>query len=229
MSGPAPVTVRLADPQVLGDLSTYLGRAARLDAGGVTRLVAHSDRLAVYVCALHGGAGPTVLGLRVVPLAGPCEVDLTLPLAEVAAALGPAPAAPAAAPPAAAGQVALVLPGASAVGAPWAGLTPPRQGWVAQGHLGVAAIRDTARAGVDAVVSGAPPGAGAAAVAALRARVWAGPLAPGAESAPAGVALAAEGLGFLAGQEPAALFRCGAWWRLTTGRGHVLARSGLLG
>jgi hypothetical protein len=64
-------------------------------------------------------------------------------------------------------------------------------------------------------------------VTALRARVWGRPLVdddPATAGLPAGVAYAAAALGFLDGDEPAAVFRCGPWWRMTTGRGHVLAR-----
>jgi len=39
----------------------------------------------------------------------------------------------------------------------------------------------------------------------------------------------AEALGFLLDGDPAALYRAGSWVRVTTGRGHVLARpAGLL-
>ncbi len=108
--------------------------------------------------------------------------------------------------------------------AAWAGVAPPRSGWDADGLLDASDLREAAERGVREVADGVPPGAGAQAVAQLRARVWGRPLGAQLPDVPAGVAFAAEALGFLADDDPVALYRRPPWVRATTRRGHVLAR-----
>ncbi len=219
----APATVWLADPAVASDLRTYLGRAAAVDQDGAVRLVGHGQSLAGYVAPVHGGAGPTVLGLRIAPLAEPSGLDLTAPLTDVLAALAADPAAGPGDP------VPLELPAPGPVLATWAGVSPPRSGWTPEGLIPAGTLREAMTAGLVAVVSGTPAGATAAVVAGIRARVWGAPLMPQGLPLPAGLAFAAVALGFLTGDEPASLYRRGAWTRLSTSRGHALARSSLLG
>jgi len=125
------------------------------------------------------------------------------------------------------GQYGVPLPPGAAVRAAWAGLLPPRRGWERTGAVPVAVLAAAAREGIAAVAAGTPSGAGAAAVTRLRAGVWGRPLA-GYATVPTGVAFAADAFGFLGGAEEAAadagLHRAGPWIRLSTPRGHVLAR-----
>ena len=58
-------------------------------------------------------------------------------------------------------------------------------------------------------------------VADLRRRVWGAPVGVGW---PRGLAFGAQALGFLGDDREAVLWRTGPWWRLSTERGHVLAR-----
>ena len=102
-------------------------------------------------------------------------------------------------------------------------MSPPRRGWQALGVVDVALLAEAARAGVAEIAAGTPAGAGAAAVDRLRAAVW-GRGVPWLEQTPAGAAFVADALGFLAADEPVALNACGPWRRLTSSRGHVLAR-----
>lgn len=221
----------LADAEVLGDLATYVARAKRVDPDGAARLVGHGDVLAVYVSPVHGGGGPTVLGLRTLPLAAPTDLDVTVPLAALtdrfARTSGPEGDADGSAP----GEpVPLAVPPAPA-DAPWAGVTPPRKGWTAVGLVESGTLRQAAAGGIAEVSLGMPDVAGAAAVARLRARVWGRPLfgEGGGPDVPAGVAYAVDALGFVTEGEPAALYSSGPWWRVTTTRGHVLARRPALG
>jgi hypothetical protein len=105
----------------------------------------------------------------------------------------------------------------------------------------VSDLRRAARSGIEEVAAGTPQIAGAAAVAKLRALVWGRPLL-GHTELPAGAAFAAEAFGFLGtsrstggvdadevfdqelNQDAVSLHRAGRWWRLSTNRGHVLAR-----
>ena len=231
----------LPDGAAVADLAAYLGRAKRVDPDGAARLVGHGDVLAAYVSPVHGGGGPTVLGLRTTALARPSEVDVTVSLASLndrfarlSALPGGQRPAPYDAGPAASGPVAFPLPPTPATNASWAGVTPPRRGWQAVGLVTLDALEQAVRRGVAEVAAGTPPGAGASAVARLRGMVWGrallGGQAPsasggaGAADAPAGLAFAAEALGFLRDGRPAALYRSGPWTRLTTSAGHVLAR-----
>ena len=73
----------LPDAASLGDLRTYLGRAARIEDGSV-RLIADSGVLAVYTAILYPlgllDELPTVLGLRTFSLTEPASIDTVVPL-----------------------------------------------------------------------------------------------------------------------------------------------------
>lgn len=211
----------LPDDGTPADLVTYLARAARVDPGGATRLVARGDVLAAYVSPVHGGGGPTVIGLRVLRLTSGADVDTTVALAAMADRFARLPTSRAGQ------QVELTLPPTQAAGATWAGMAPPRSGWQVVGAVSRDLLLEAARHGVTTVADGTPAGAGAAAVARLRAMVWGRDL-PGLDQLPAGAAYAADALGFIGADEPVALYALGAWRRLTTSRGHVLARPALL-
>jgi hypothetical protein len=222
-AGRAEESLHLTGRAAMKDLATYVGRASRVDAGGSARLVAHGEVVAVFVSPVHGAGGPTVMGLRAVRLAQPADVDTTVPLAALsdrfARIVGGGLVGPDA-------PVRLPLP-PQEVAEPWAGMTPPRSGWEVVGTVPGEMLREAARAGVEEVATGAAEGSGAHAVARLRALVWGRDLV-GVPGLPAGAAFAADALGFLGTDEPVALHRTGAWRRLTTRHGHVLARSSLL-
>jgi hypothetical protein len=216
----------LPDAAALADLATFVGRAKRVDPEGAARLIGHGDVLAVYVSPVHGGGGPTVLGLRTVQLAVASGVDATVPLAALTDRFarpdrdtsdGPDGTEP----------VSLAVPPAGAVGVAWAGTAPPRRGWQRVGQVPAVTLRATAAAGVAEVAAGAPQGSGSAAVALLRARVWGRPLVedqPELAGLPAGIAYAVEALGFVDDDLEATVYRSGPWWRVTSVHGHVLAR-----
>jgi hypothetical protein len=214
----------LPDLRALDDLETFAGRARRVDPDGACRLVATGGVLAVYASPVHGGGGPTVLGLRVLglaPRAQPAHLDVTVPLAALLDRFARVRSASAAA-----GDdvpVTLAVP-PTEVAASWAGVAPPRSGWDAVGLLDSSVLRAVAGEGVREIADGVPAGAGAAAVARLRGQVWGRPVAPDLPDVPAGIAFAADALGFLDDAEPVALYRVGRWVRATTRRGHVLAR-----
>jgi hypothetical protein len=234
----------LPDPAALADLQTFVGRAKQVDPAGAVRLVAHGLVLAVYAAALHGGGAPTVLAMRVLALAEPSDADVTVPAAALTDRFALADRSRPGqrlSPQTLAAPFRLALPAMTATGATWAGMEPPRTGWSVEGMLRVSDLRHAARAGITEVAAGTPQIAGAAAVTKLRALVWGRPLAGQAEL-PAGTAFAAEAFGFLgssrssggvdadevfdqeADQDVISLHRAGRWWRLSTMRGHVLAR-----
>lgn len=210
----------LADGASHADLATYVQRARRVDVDGTVRLVAGGDAVAVYVSPVHGGGGPTVLGLLVLRLAAPVDVDTTVALAALADRLA-RPVGDAGSP------VELSLPPVPATGSAWAGVSPPRSGWEAVGAVPQQVLREAARAGIAEVAGAVGEGAAGPVVSRLRALVWGREL-PGVPGVPAGVAFAADALGFVVPEEPVALFAAGPWRRLSTARGHVLARHSLI-
>ena len=200
----------------LEDLASYAARARRLDPDAAMRVVVSTGTLAAYVGVLPGrglsGAG-AVLGLRVSRLAEPGDLDATVPVSAILDRVARARPLPTS------GPVSLGVPPVR-VFAPWAGVSSPRSGWEPHATIPSAELVATAAAGIAEI---AAAGTGLAAqVEALRARVWGQPLHE--SGAPAGLALAAYGLGFLAPDEVATLYRVGSWWRLSTPAGHALAR-----
>lgn len=215
-----------ADGEALADLGTFVARARRLEEDGAVRLQAVGEVLAAWVCVVPGQGlmrSGLVLALRTMPLAGEHRIDVTVPLA----AMGDRFARRAAV-----GDAGTSLPVPPMTVSPsWAAVSPPRTGWVPAGEVGADELLAAAEAGIAEVAQGAPPGSGAAAVAALRARVWAREVGGGAAlgaggSAPAGAGLAAKVLGFArpGSGQVAQVLRAGPWVRVTLPGGHVLAR-----
>lgn len=208
--------LRFADVESLHDLATLVGRARSVDADGAVRLQATGQVLAAWVRVLPGrgvlGEG-LVLGLRVMPLAEPHALDVTVPLGAVADRMARRRQT---------GDISadLAVPPGE-VGVPWTALTPPRSGWAPAGVVDSDELTAAATAGIAEVAQGTPPDAGAHAVTALRQQVWG---APGPGGLPCGAAFAAYALGFLAPRQAALVHRAGPWARLSLPTGHVLTR-----
>lgn len=207
--------LQLDSAETLADLRTYVARARTLEDDGAVRLQASGTALATWVGVLKGrgmtGAG-TVLGLRVLGLAEPAEVDEVVELRAVSDRLARMDSE----------HLRLAVPPVQ-VRTSWAAVSPPRRGWQPVGEVAVDVLRQAARDGIAEVTEGAPEGSRAAAVEQLRQRVWsrALPLHGGADGLPAGVALGGHALGFLEG-ESAQVLTNGRWFRVSTAAGHVL-------
>lgn len=241
VSGSVVSELVLADAESLQDLGRYAARARALDADGAVRLQAVGPVLASWVCVLPGsglmGTG-TTLGLRTSALDVPAELDVLVPLAAVSDRV----ARP--------GERAVLPVPPMTVSAAWAAVSPPRAGWQVVGSVDSEALQRVASDGIAEVADGTPEGAGSAAVAALRERVWgravpiaetsveadagvAGGLASangdnvggeGGPTYPAALAFAAYALGFLTLGGESTLATNGRWTRLTTPAGHALTR-----
>lgn len=230
MSGVVVSELVLADAESLQDLGRYAARARALDADGAVRLQAVGGVLASWVGVLPGsglmGTGTTI-GLRTSALAVPAQVDVVVPLGAVSDRV----ARP--------GERAVLPLPPMTVSAAWAAVSPPRSGWQVVGSVGSEALQRVASEGIAEVADGTPDGAGSAAVAALRERVW-GRIVPvdgaaGERAAtngdaeagpayPAALAFAAYALGFLTPGTESSLATNGRWTRLTTAAGHALTR-----
>lgn len=202
--------LRLDDERSAADFATFVGRALRVNPDGALRLQAAGEVLACWVEVLPGRGlmrSGLALALRVQRLAEPAWLDTAVALAALRDRL-------------ARGIIDTIPVPPQEVSAPWLAITPPRSGWQPVASVTVERLRDAARVGVLEVADGTPPGAGAAAVADLRQRVWSRSVD---DVVPAGAAFAADALGFLAG-EAAQVHRAGPWTRLSTPAGYVLTR-----
>lgn len=206
----------LADPQVVLDLRTYIGRA-RAAQDGAVRLQAVGGVLAAYVCILAprilGEATPTVLGLRTIPLGNPAQADVTVALASVSDRL------------ARMGEDDVVLPvPPTTVAEIWAGVLPSRTGWTPQGEVDSDLLLATASDGIREVAETVPQHPGAIIVNNARGAIWGRPIEDAPAALPAGAAFGAFALGFLSPGEQAGVFTNGRWTRLSTSSGHILVR-----
>ena len=206
------VELRFGDSDAIEDLRTYVARARSLDVDGAIRLQCRGTALAAYVDVLPG-RGPVmtgaIIGLRVIALAEPADVDVTVSLASVSERLARGRS-----------STFSIPPTTFRVG--WAAIAPPRSGWEVVGDLTVEDLRAVATQGIAEIARGVPHGSGAQVVAALRQRVWARD-SQTTPPIPSGTAFAAYALGFLTHQS-ARVFAHGRWIRLSTVTGHVLVR-----
>jgi hypothetical protein len=200
-----------ADAHAAADALTFAGRTSRVGDGAV-RLQA-SDGLLTMTSAPFAPRGlfdstPTVLALRALPVDPELVCDLVIEAAELGAASDDASA--------------LRLP-ATALSPSWAGIAPPRGGWIQTGAVTASVLAARAQWGIAAVAEGVPLNAGEDAVRAVRAAVWGVP-DDALDGLPLGVAFAAFSLGFIAGEETAAIRSSGSWTRVSLVRGHVIVR-----
>ena len=202
--------LRFADSEDIEDLRNYVTRARSLDADGAIWLRSHGTALAAYVGVLPGHGLLTtgaVIGLRVMALVEPADVDVTVSLASASERLARGGTSTFSVPP-------------TTVRVSWSAMAPPRSGWEPVGEVSVADLKTAAIQGIAEIAHAAPEGSGAAVVAALRQRVWARDTRT-TPPIPSGAALAAYALGFLT-QEHARVLAHGRWTRLSTATGHVL-------
>jgi len=244
-----------ADPDDLADLATFIARAKRVDPEGAVRLVGHDDLLVVQVCPLSGVGGIDVIGMRVWRLAEAAPVDTTVPLAAITDRLAHdatrLPVPPVAvlgaawagiAPPRSGwqpvGKVSLdELREAAEAGiaevAATAGGVPPK---AAAEYRGRVWSRDLpGRPGVPAGMAFVAEALGFLGPTSGTRNATTDGAAPGAARSGGAVTAADAGVtdeparpaGVVVTDEPARLARVGSWQRLSTPRGHVLARRGL--
>ncbi len=200
------------DPLTAADALTFAQRAARLGDGSV-RLRAAGGTLALTSAPLAPqtllDATPTVLGMRLLRVDPELECDLVVAASSLQVAADD--------------SSSISLP-ETALSAPWAGVAPPRGGWEAAPGISAATLAARAQWGIAAVAESVPTAAGEDVVRAIRADIW-GRGDEELAGLPLGVAFAAFALGFIGGEEAAAVRRSGPWTRLTLVRGHVLTRS----
>ena len=210
----------LADEQTAADLQSYLSRAKRLDPDGLVRLRAFGDVLAAYVAPIFAGnlmdSGPTVLGLRTCELAAPAEVDALVPISSVQERLARLLVEP--------DVKEFKIQLIETQRAPWAGISPPRQGWEQVGTINEVLLTQIARDGIAEVAASLPESVGGPIAARIRGEIW-GRGIDLESKIPTGAAFAAAGLGFLTENEEVGLYQAEGWIRLSSEHGHVLAKA----
>ena len=147
--------------------------------------------MAAYAGVLLGGVtgSGAVIGLRILTLAKPAQVDATVPASAILDRLAPTPWR----------SFTLPVPPVS-VFVSWAGVAPAADRMVGHRRPRQRAWNSRRRSGIAEIAAGTGL---AAQVEALRARVWSAPFAEGTP-APRGLAFAAYGLGFVRGRARAA-------------------------
>jgi hypothetical protein len=214
--------LHLADEGEAADLAAFLSRLLHYDRSAAVRLQAAGTALAVF------GRPPSfeVLAIRAVRLAKPYEhgldvtLDVTVSAGELLEAVDESAAT-------------AVVP-AAVTGPPWAGVLPPRGGWLPEPGLPAPdELRATVRVAV-AEFRGRTQELAAerrtrAELDRIGRDIWSRTV--GETRLPVRAVHAAQSLGFMrpAGGEETGLFSSGAWLRLRTPYGSIAVRRAGLG
>ncbi|HYI52184.1 MAG TPA: hypothetical protein VEX42_11510 [Microbacterium sp.] len=200
-----------ADAPAAADALIFAGRTARVGDGAV-RLHASSGTLTMTSApfAPRGlfDSTPTVLAMRSLPVDPELVCDLVVEASDLSGADDSAEQ--------------LQLP-ETALAPSWAGVSPPRGGWVRAGVVRASVLAARAQWGIATVAESLPQNPGEDAVRAVRAAVWGAPDEQ-LGGLPLGVAFAAFTMGFIVGEEDAAVRTSGSWTRVSLSRGHVIVR-----
>lgn len=156
---------------------------------------------------------PTVLGIRVLAADPELICDIVVDAARIRVSEQDARA--------------LSLPD-TALAPAWAGISPPRSGWMSVGEISSEALSTHARSAFAEVAAALPETPGDELVQRIRSEVW-GRVSDDLAGLPVGVACAAVALGFIGDAEQASVHAVGTWHRLSLRRGHVLVRNTVRG
>lgn len=207
----------LIDQESVNDLQAYLTRAKKLDPDGMVRLRAFGKTLAAYVAPIFAGSlmdsGPTIMGLRTTELAAEAELDSVVSISSVLDRLANLAASKK--------GLTVELPEATRVS--WAGVSPPRTGWIESGTINESLLTQIAKDGIAEVAQTLPEAVGGPIAARIRGEIWGRAIDLNSEI-PTGAAFVAAGLGFLTENEDVSLFKADGWVRLSSFHGHVLAK-----
>jgi len=201
--------------EALQDLQTFVQRAARVNNGSA-RVIISDGLLQVYVGVLVPRGlldrTPTVLGLRVTPLANAAECDVVVPLESLLHRVGVALESD---------SLDVQMP-AQVASMAWAAITPPRQEWRRRRGVSSPVLAEAARSGIARVAKAVPANAGESIVQKVRAEVW-GEMLSYSKRIPAGAGFAADALGFLIDKN-LQVHTTGKWVRLSSSGGYVLIK-----
>jgi len=205
-----------ANREDISDLDTFIDRSGLLDNDAV-RLVAKDQVAVAWVQVLTprglNDTTPTVLGMRGAALAAPAKFDIVVPIGSLRARLANAIETDA--------GLVVTMP-LQAPSVRWKIPLPPQTGWEPLGKIGSSELATVVREGMKIIKRKIPRNAEEYVVRSYRSQVW-GSTINNSLGMPAGVALAAETLGFF-GDTVMSVSEKAPWIRLSGTRGEVLAK-----
>jgi hypothetical protein len=203
------------------DLGSFLTRAKKLDETGMVRLRTYGNILTVTVSPIFDsaimGTGPKILGMRIAQLASPHELDSVFETSSILERIALLEGSQ---------RLDLAVPPVVKKAA-WGGVSAPQEGWVSIGDIESKVFQDSAELGIAKVAEALGKSIGVSISNKVRFEVW-GSAIESTNGIPAGAAFALYGLGFLDKQPSVSVYRSGAWLRLSTRFGHVLAKVGTI-
>lgn len=208
--------IRFLDEESMRDLSTFIDRAEVIDNAAV-RVVAKENLLVTWVQVLAprglNDTTPTVLGMRATELAAPAKFDRVVPIESLRARIANAIAVD--------GGFDVTLP-AESPSMSWRIPLPLQTGWQPLGKVASSELEGVAREGIKLVKRKTGRNVEEYVVRSVRSQVW-GATINASLGLPAGVAFAAEALGFF-GEKTFTVTSRGPWIRLAGERGDILAK-----
>lgn len=206
-----------ASRESVSDLDTFIDRSGLLDNSAV-RLVARDRVVVAWVQVLTprglDDTTPTVLGMRGAELAVAAKFDIVVPIDSLRARLANSVETQA--------GIVVTMP-LQAPSIRWKIPLPPQNGWEPLGKIGSAELATVVREGMKIIKRKIPRNAEEYLVRSYRSQVW-GSTINNSLGMPAGVALAAETLGFF-GDTVMSVSEKAPWIRLSSTRGEVLAKA----
>lgn len=212
----AALTLAFDRQESIDDLDTFIDRSGLLDNDAV-RLVAKDGVVIAWVQVLTprglNDATPTVLGMRGAELAVPAKFDIVVPIESLRARLAAVSESD--------GHLVVTMP-AQVPSVRWKIPLPPQNGWTPLGKVSESELRKVASEGMNVIKKKVPKNAEEFLVRSYRSQVW-GATINASLGLPAGVALAAETLGFF-GEPILSVSEKSPWVRLSSSRGDILAK-----
>jgi hypothetical protein len=206
-----------ASREPIRDLDTFIDRSGLLDNDAV-RLVAKDQVVVAWVQVLTprglNDTTPTVLGMRGSELSVAAKFDIVVPIESLRARLANATESEA--------GFVVTMP-LQAPSVRWKIPLPPQNGWEPLGKVGASELEAVVREGMKIIKRKIPRNAEEYVVRSYRSQVW-GTTINNSLGMPAGVALAAETLGFF-GDTVMSVSEKEPWIRLSSSRGEVLAKT----
>jgi hypothetical protein len=210
------MSLTFASREPISDLATFIDRSGLIDNSAV-RLVAKGNLVVAWVQVLAprglNDTTPTVLGMRGAELAAEAKFDIVVPIDSLRARFENAEETDA-------GFVVTMPLQAPTVR--WKIPLPPQVGWENLGKIGAPDLQIVVREGMKIIKRKVPNNAEEHVVRSYRSQVW-GTTINGSLGLPAGVALAAETLGFF-GDKVMDVSVKEPWIRLSSTRGEILAK-----
>lgn len=206
-----------ASRESISDLDTFIDRSGLLDNDAV-RLVAKDQVVVAWVQVLTprglNDTTPTVLGMRGAELSAAAKFDIVVPIDSLRARL--------ANPTETEAGFVVAMP-LQAPTIRWKIPLPPQNGWEPLGKIGSSELATVVREGMKIIKRKIPRNAEEYLVRSYRSQVW-GSTINNSLAMPAGVALAAETLGFF-GDTVMSVSEKAPWIRLSSTRGEILAKT----